>query len=172
MSNPGSPRLQIRPWRVGDEEALAQIANNRKIWRNLTDQFPHPYTLEDAKEWIASASEPSDHAHHEAVLVGDELVGGVGFRRLPDLSTRTAEIGYWIGEPFWGRGYATEALRISTETAWREFDFVRLQAHVLGWNAASFRVLEKAGYTHEATLRRNGYKDGEVCDLIIYALLR
>ena len=167
-----SDKLDIRPWRVGDEAALVSIANNRNIWRNLTNGFAHPYTLKDAEAWIASASEPTDDARDEAVLIGNETVGGVGFRRLPDLSTRTAEIGYWIGEPFWGRGYATEALRISTETAWRDCDFVRLQAHVLGWNAASCRVLEKAGYAHEATLRNHGFKDGEVCDMFIYALLR
>jgi len=164
--------LHIRPWRVGDEESLAAIANNRNIWRNMTNRFAHPYTVESAKEWIASACEPDGHARHEAVMVGDTLVGGVGFGRVADLSTRSAEIGYWVGEPYWGRGYATEALRVSTETAWRDYDFVRIHARVLGWNAASCRVLEKVGYIHEATLRRHGFKDGEVCDMLIYSLLR
>lgn len=168
--NPDSVR--IRSWRPGDEEVLPELANNRRIWRNLTNRFPHPYGHDEAVEWIRSANQQPEDARHLAVLSGDQVVGGVGFERLTDLGTRTAEIGYWVGEPYWGRGIATRALELATDLALRDFDFVRLQAGVLGWNAASCRVLEKAGYSLEARLTKQGFKDGEVCDIVLYALLR
>ncbi len=113
----------IRLWRPGDEALLPQLANNRRIWRNLTDRFPHPYGHEDAVRWIHSANQRPDEARHFAVLTGDRVVGGVGFERLKDLCTRTAEIGYWVGESHWGQGIATRALRLATECAFRGFDF-------------------------------------------------
>jgi ribosomal-protein-alanine N-acetyltransferase len=167
-----SESVDIRSWQSGDEDALTRLANNRKLWRNMTNRFPHPYGRADAIDWIRLAnSQPSD-AQHFAVVIGGAAVGGVGFERLRDLSTRTAEIGYWIGEPFWGRGIATAALAAATVLAFRDFDFVRLQAGVLAWNPASCRVLEKAGYSLEGRLRRQIYKDGVVCDLFMYSLLR
>jgi ribosomal-protein-alanine N-acetyltransferase len=164
--------VTIRPWAPGDEKALCQLANNRRVWRNLTDRFPHPYELADALDWVANANEDPHNACHFAVLVGDELAGGVGFERLEDLSRRTAEIGYWVGEPFWGGGVATAALTAATAHAFAHYDFVRLQATVLEWNPASCRVLEKAGYSLEGRLRSRGFKDGEICDQLIYAMLR
>ena len=136
--------LTLRPWRTGDEAALVRHGDNRRIWRNLTNQFPSPYTREDAVAWIHHANALPDDAIHHAIEVDGEPVGGVGFARLADLQSRTAEIGYWVGEAHWGRGVATEALRRHTALAFAEMDFVRLQAGVLAWNPASCRVLEKA----------------------------
>ena len=128
--------IEIRHWRRGDEEVLAKFANNRRIWRNLTDRFPHPYDLASAVAWISTANTQPQDAQHFAIIADEGVDGGVGFQRLRDLSTRTAEIGYWIGEPFWGRGIATRALTAATELAFKNFDFVRLQAGVLEWNPA------------------------------------
>lgn len=164
--------VRIRLWESGDEEGLCRIANNVRIWRNLTNRFPHPYDLEHATEWVAKANQELENSQHFAVLAGDELVGGVGFGRLDDLCLRTAEIGYWIGEPFWSRGFATEALLAATHRAFDDHDFVRLQATVLDWNPASCRVLEKAGYSFEGRLRSRGFKDGRICDQLMYARLR
>jgi ribosomal-protein-alanine N-acetyltransferase len=167
--------FELRPWQRGDEAALSQLANNRRIWRNLTDSFPHPYRLQDAVDWIEFSkpqTENAENTQHLAIVLHGEPVGGVGFERLRDLCTRTAEIGYWIGEPFWGRGIATSALSAATDLAFREFDFVRLQAGVLEWNPASCRVLEKVGYSPEGLQRGKIYKDGEVCGQFMYALLR
>lgn len=164
------PRVELRSWAPGDEAALVRLANNRSIWRNLTDRFPHPYGHDDALTWIREANH--EDAKHCAVSLDGEVVGGVGFERLTDLHARTAEIGYWVGEPFWGRGIATASLTLATESAFRDYDFVRLQAEVLDWNPASCRVLEKAGYRLEARLRQRGFKDEEVCDTWMYALLR
>lgn len=169
-TDPGVVRL--RSWQAGDEELLPRLANSRRIWRNLKDRFPHPYEHSDAIEWIQLANAEPGDARHFAIVAAERVVGGIGFERMSDLSTRTADIGYWVAEPHWGRGYATRALEIASESAFDEFDFVRLQAGVLAWNDASCRVLEKAGYSLEARLRSHGFKDGEVCDILLYALLR
>lgn len=169
---PAPPDVRLRPWRAGDEEALVRIANDRAVWINMSNRFPHPYTRADAEAWVAKAAQPSPDQRHLAIVFGSELAGGLGWTRLPDLRTRTAEIGYWLGQPYWGRGIATEALRQGSAQAFRDFDFVRLQASVIDWNPASRRVLEKAGYTLEARHRQQGFKDDRVCDLFLYALLR
>ena len=164
--------VTLRPWKPGDEAALAQIANNRKIWRNMTDRFPHPYTHDDAIAWIAHSRTEPENQRHFAICVGEQIVGGAGFTRLEDLSRRTAEIGYWLGEPFWGQGIAPRTLAMATEIAFRDFDFERLQATVVEWNDRSCRVLEKVGYELEARLARGTFKDGVVCDAWLYARLR
>lgn len=166
------PEITLRPWRDGDERVLPAIADDRRIWRNLTNRFPHPYRREDAVAWIAHANGDPENARHRAIEVGGELAGGIGLERLGDLSTRTAEIGYWLGVAFWGRGIATAALVEATAVAFRDFDFERLQAGVLAWNPASCRVLEKAGYVYEGRLRRHVFKDDEICDQILYATVR
>jgi [ribosomal protein S5]-alanine N-acetyltransferase len=164
--------IHLRAWKPGDEEELVGIANNRKIWRNMTDRFPHPYTLRDAAAWIEISKERPQDQRHFAILLDRSIVGGTGFGRLDDLCTKTAEIGYWVAEPWWGLGIAPRALAMATEIAFRDFDFERLQANVLEWNLRSCRVLEKAGYQLEARLKRQAFKDGQVCDQWMYALLR
>jgi RimJ/RimL family protein N-acetyltransferase len=163
-------RCTLRPWRVGDETSLVRNANNRRVWRNLA-RLPHPYTASDADEWITRASAQSPVTDF-AIAVRDEAVGGIGVEIGRDVFSRSAEIGYWLGEAHWGRGVATEALRAMTEYAFATFDLCRLQAGVFEWNPASMRVLEKAGYTLEARHRRNVTKDGETIDRLVYALVR
>jgi RimJ/RimL family protein N-acetyltransferase len=166
--------IELRPWKHGEEAALVRHLNSRSVWRNLTDRVPHPYTLSDAETWIQHVKMPGRDAVHLAIAIGDDPIGTVGFERLsPKLECRfTAEIGYWLGEGFWGRGIATEALRLATELAFSEHDFARLQAIVFEWNPASCRVLEKNGYGREASLRRSVFKDQQLIDSWIYARLR
>ena len=109
---------------------------------------------------------------HFAIAVDGKAVGGIGFHPGKDVGRRTAEIGYWLGEPYWGRGIVSEALRAVTEHAFAKHDLVRLQAHVFEWNTASARVLEKAGYTREARLRKSVTKEGRTVDSYLYALVR
>jgi RimJ/RimL family protein N-acetyltransferase len=151
---------------------MVRYGNDHAVWRNLTSRFPHPYTRDAADNWIRIANEHPADACNLAIVVGDEAVGAVGFERQGDLHTRTAEIGYWLGQPFWGRGLATAALRLATDLAFERFDFVRLQAGIIDWNAASCRVAQKAGYTLEARLRRHVFKDEQLPDLLVYARLR
>ena len=162
----------LRPWRKGDEAALAKYANNRRVWINLTDRFPHPYTHDEAEAWIKRVEARGEPARNLAIVVEGGPVGGIGVSPNVDVYRRSAEIGYWLGEPFWGRGIATEALRLMTDYVFANFDFERLQAIVFEWNPASCRVLEKAGYALEARLAKGVYKDGEVIDGLLYARLR
>jgi ribosomal-protein-alanine N-acetyltransferase len=146
-------------------------ADNRKIWRNLMDRFPHPYTARDADEWVAHAG-PITPPQHLAIEVDGAAAGGIGLDLGTDVNRRAAEIGYWLGERFWGLGIVTEALRAMTDYAFDTFDVCRLQASVFEWNAASMRVLEKAGYTLESIGRRAVTKDGHTIDRFVYVRLR
>lgn len=162
---------QIRSWQPQDVAALAIYANNRKVWINLRDHFPHPYTLQDAVAWTQRARERVPETDF-AIASPEEAIGGIGLTLQSDVHRRTAEIGYWLGEPYWGRGIATGAVRALSQYAFAHFDLVRLQACVFQWNHDSMRVLEKAGFTLEARLRRSVTKDGKTIDMVIYALLR
>lgn len=161
----------LRPWQPGDETSLVRHANNRRIWLNVRDRFPHPYTMDDARFWVqlANTVEP---ATNFAIVVDDEAVGGIGILLQDDVHWRSAEIGYWLGEEYWGRGIVTEAVRAVTDWAFAEFDLCRIFACVYEWNPASMRVLEKAGYEYEGRLRKSVTKDGQTIDQVIYAVVR
>ena len=164
-------RCTLRPWRVGDEASLVRHADNRNVSRNMRDRFPHPYTAADADAWItrACAQTPPTSC---AIVVDGAAVGGVGIDLGVDVFRRSAEIGYWLGEPFWGRGIATEVLGAFTEYAFAHFDLCRLEAGVFDWNPASTRVLEKVGYVLEGRARLSVTKDGRTGDRLLYALVR
>jgi ribosomal-protein-alanine N-acetyltransferase len=164
-------RCTLRPWRKGDEASLARYANNRNVSGNLKDRFPFPYSAADAREWVEHAGGQRP-ACNFAIVVDGEAVGGIGVEMGQDVFQRSAEIGYWLGEPFWGRGIVTEALQAVTEYAFMRFDVCRLEAWVFGWNAASMRVLEKAGYTLEGRARLAVTKDGRTADRLLYGLVR
>lgn len=162
----------LRPWRAGDEPSLVRHANNRKIWRNLRDLFPHPYTSEDARRWIALCLDAPEPPTNLAIAVEGEAAGGIGLVRQTDVARHTAEVGYWLGESLWGRGIATEALKLMVEYAFNTFDLVRLEAGVFEWNPASARVLEKAGFNFECRHRKAVFKDGEFIDRFLFARVR
>jgi len=164
-------RCVIRTWQLTDAESVAKQANNRKVWRNLRDAFPFPYTIGNAKEWIRIARADSPETHF-AIDVHRQAVGGIGIRLKDDIYRRSAEIGYWLGESYWGRGIATEALHALTDYAFAHFDLCRIYADVFDWNPASMRVLEKAGYTCEGRLRKGATKDGQTIDAFLYAAVR
>ena len=166
----------LRPWQATDKPALLRYANNRNVWINLTDIFPHPYTPEDADRWLwrCGAGQRPHQGPHTALAIdlGGEAIGATGIEPRQDVYRKSANIGYWLGEPFWGRGFATLALKLMTDYAFAHFDLNRLQASVFAWNPASARVLEKNGYKFEARLRQRIYKDGRFADELIYAKLR
>ena len=162
---------KLRPWRRSDRDSLVKHGDNRRVWLHLRDRFPHPYTTADAQEWltfVGGLTEPT----HFAIEIDGEAVGGIGFEVQPDVFGRTAEIGYWLGEAYWGRGVMTEAVRVVSRHAFERFDYTRLFAGVFESNPASARVLEKAGYTLEGRMRAAVFKDGRVLDNLIYARLR
>jgi RimJ/RimL family protein N-acetyltransferase len=160
----------VRSWRTSDAEPLTRAANNRKIWMNLRDAFPYPYTLKDAREYIRGVRQRTPETSF-AIAVNDEAIGGVGFVLKPDVERVSAEIGYWLAEPFWGRGIASDALTAVTAYAVETHQLTRIFAMPFAWNAASCRVLEKAGYVLEARLRRSAIKDGQMTDQLQYAFI-
>lgn len=163
----------LRTPRSTDAASLARYANNRNVSRNLRDAFPFPYRIEDAHLFIAKFTSPEHKGLVLCIDIGGEAVGAVGAHPLDDVYRRSAEIGYWLGQPFWGRGLASVAVRALSEQAFACMpDVVRLQASVFGWNPASARVLEKAGYEREGVLRQSVFKDGVLADAFMYALLR
>lgn len=164
-------RFLLRPWRSGDEESLVRHADNRKVWRNLRDQFPHPYTRAHAEAWLRQVSTETRTLNFAMVVEGS-AAGGIGLRLGRDVHRRSAEIGFWLGEAYWGRGIITEAVRAVTDHGFQSLDLCRIQAAVFEWNPASMRVLEKAGYTCEGRLKRSVIKDGQTIDAFLYAVTR
>ncbi len=158
----------VRSYRRSDAPVMAPYANHREVWQNLRDAFPHPYSVADAEAFIARALS-DDPETMFAIAVEDRAVGGIGFSLHPDVERVSAEIGYWLGEPYWGRGIATEALAAVTAFAVRTHHLTRVYAVPYEWNLTSCRVLEKAGYVREARMRRSAIKDGRVIDQFLYA---
>jgi RimJ/RimL family protein N-acetyltransferase len=163
----------IRPWRPGDEASLVKHANNHKIWQNVRDRFPHPYTHKDAEIWVRVAG-ADRHMINLAIELEGEAVGGIGLVFKQDVYRRSAEIGYWLGEDYWNRGIATKAVKALTTYIFQHelFDIRRIYAGIFEYNTASGRVLEKAGYRLEARLRKSVTKNGKTVDELVYALLK
>jgi [ribosomal protein S5]-alanine N-acetyltransferase len=161
----------IREWAPSDKAALVRFANNRNIWLNLGHVFPHPYTDADADAWfslLAGMPEPTMWA----IEVDGLAVGSIGVRLGEGIYIQSAEFGYWLAEPYWGRGIMTEAVKAVSRYAMRRFDLVRLESPVFEWNPASMRVLEKCGFIREGVLRASAVKDGQLIDRVLYALVR
>jgi RimJ/RimL family protein N-acetyltransferase len=135
-------RLILRAPRRGDVKAIAALANDRRIAEN-TARIPHPYGIADAKEWLAAANKTDGEIVFLITLADETVAGACGIGKLDDDSP---EIGYWLGVPHWGKGYATEALRALIDHAFGELDYEALQAGARVTNPASRRVLEKCGF--------------------------
>ncbi|UCE01895.1 MAG: GNAT family N-acetyltransferase [Candidatus Latescibacterota bacterium] len=163
---------QIRSYEARDLDALLEHANNRKVSMHLREAFPYPYTHADARHWLQLALSQRDVETHFAIAKRRELIGGIGFQPQEDVYRKSAEIGYWLAEPYWGQGIATVAVRAMTEYAFRHFDLARLYANVFEGNPASERVLEKVGYVYEGTMRQAVFKENRLRDQKIYAILR
>lgn len=157
-----TPLLILRLLRPEDAQALSALANNKKIWDRVRDYFPFPYTESDALEFIGSALE-ADPPLSLAMEHEGEFCGVIGLMPQSDVNRRTAEIGYWLGEPFWDRGLATEAVKQMCNYGFG-LGFARLQAAVFDFNEASMRVLEKNGFVREGIFRRAVYKNGQFRD--------
>ena len=163
-------RCDVRSWHADDVASLVEHANNRKIWINLRDRFPHPYLKSDGQTFIRHSRKMQPETFF-AIAVNGAAIGGIGFVLQTDVDRMSAEVGYWLGEAFWGRGIATEALIGVTRHAVDEHGLTRLFALPFAFNTASCRVLEKAGYVLEARLRRSAIKDGAIVDQFQYAFV-
>jgi RimJ/RimL family protein N-acetyltransferase len=161
----------IRSFAVADAESIVKYANDRRVSLNLRDRFPFPYTRAHAAEFLDAALSQRPETDF-AIATRQEVIGGIGYHRQADVYRLSAELGYWLGQPFWGRGIATAAVRALTERIFATTPLVRLYAHVFAWNTASARVLEKAGYQLEGRMRSSVIKDGQLIDQLMFAIVR
>lgn len=164
-------QVTIRRWKHEDLSSLVFHANNINVWNNVRNYFPHPYTEENGKAWLDKVVEP-EPVINMAIDVDGEAVGGIGLILNGDVYIKSAEIGYWLGESFWGKGVTTEAVRQMTEYVFYYFDLVRLYAEVFENNKASMRVLEKNGFYLEGVRRKAVFKNEKLMDDYIWVKLR
>lgn len=166
--------LILRPWRLEDLDILVRYANNYKIASYLRDQFPHPYTHEDGASWIARTADDNPARVFAIVLVEDgvegEPVGSIGIHPQTDISRKNAELGYWLGEPFWGQGIMTKAIEKIVPYCFLNFDITRIFAIPFGENIGSQKALEKAGFVLEARFESTLFKNGKFQDELVYAV--
>ena len=158
------PIIRIRQWDKQDIQALAELADNKKIWNRLRDYFPSPYTLTDARTWVTEHA-GKDKQMHFAIEVGNQFAGAISIIPKNDIYRFSAEIGFWLGEPFWGKGIMTEAIRQILEYCRVHHpELIRIYAEVFADNKTSSRVLEKNGF-HLESVRKNAIvKNGIIGD--------
>lgn len=161
----------LRPWTINDLDNLVKFANNEKIAKYMTDQFSHPYTIEKGRSFIEFASKPSP-LHVFAIDVNGQAVGGIGVHPQTDIHSKNAELGYWLAEPFWGKGIVTKSVRQMIDYGFKNFDIDRIFARPFGTNKGSQKVLEKAGFILEAKFEKTLFKNGEYFDEMVYAVRR
>lgn len=161
----------LRPFVPGDAAPMTAIAGDREIWLQVSDRFPHPYTLEHAVSFI-ERQQGRDPQRNLAICVDDVVAGGIIIRPGEGISRVSAEIGYWLGRPYWGRGLATAAVRAACDYTFAVFGVERVFAIAFTRNTGSIRVLEKAGFVREGVMRRASVKEGEVLDECLYARYR
>ena len=167
------PNFTLRHFKNGDQDSLVENANNIKIFKNVKDTFPYPYTYADADWWIEFCKETDKPATSLAIDIDGKVIGGIGIIIGTDVQRVTAEIGYWLGEKHWGKGIAVEALKQMTDYVFQNFpDLMRLWAAVFEHNKPSMRVLEKAGYEFEGIRRKAAIKNGVVIDEYVYVKFR
>jgi RimJ/RimL family protein N-acetyltransferase len=155
--------VTLREWKRSDADALAAIANNKKIWDNVRDRLPYPYTKKDAKEWLELVKKQKTVTTF-CIEVDGNLAGSIGVTLKDDVYRKTVELGYFIAEEYWGRGIATEAIRQMVSYVRKEFDIVRIYAEVFEYNKGSMKALEKNGFYLECIRKRGAFKNNVVLD--------
>ncbi len=166
-------KCNIRKWALSDAADLAAALSNQKILDNLRDGLPYPYTERDGQDYISAmlAADPND-IFAFAVTADDRVIGSIGVFRQGNIHRQTAELGYYIAESHWGMGIMTEAVRRVCAYVFENSNIIRIYAEPFSYNRASCRVLEKAGFQHEGTLKSNAVKNGRIIDMELYARIR
>ena len=166
-------KCRIRKWKLSDAKDLAAALSNKKVQDNLRDGLPYPYTEQDGKEFIsAMLSADENETFAFAIIVDDMVIGSIGIFRQGNIHRQTAELGYYIAEEYWGKGIMAEAVKQICEYVFGNSDIIRIYAEPFAYNIASCRVLEKAGFQYEGTLRSNAVKNSKVIDMKMYSLLK
>ena len=164
---------KIRKWKLTDAKDIAVALSNKKIQDNLRDGLPYPYSEQDGIDFISSMlSANEDETFAFAITLDDKVIGSIGVFRQQNIHRQTAEMGYYIAEEYWGKGIMTDAVKQICEYVFKNSDILRIYAEPFAYNTGSCRVLEKAGFQYEGTLRNNAVKNGKVIDMKMYSLLR
>ena len=161
------PQITLRPWQKTDDLALVKYANNPKVSAWLIDSFPYPYSLDDAHWWLSNHPTINFAIDHRA-----EAIGGIGITLKEDIYRKTAQLGYWLAEPFWGKGIMTEAVSLMVKYVFANYDIERIQAGIFDANPGSMKVLERAGFTKEGICKKALCKKGIMYDEHLYALVK
>jgi len=164
--------IALRPWCMADAKQLSLIADNKNIADNLRDGFPFPYSLNDAVNWLNMVLPENDPPRFFAITFEKNLIGSIGIVTKSDIYRKNFEIGYYLDQDYWGRGIITKAIRAAASYAFRNFDILRIYAEPFSDNQGSRKALEKAGFTLEATLKKNVIKNGIIKDSCIYSVLK
>lgn len=166
-------KCKIRKWKLTDAKDIAVALSNKKIQDNLRDGLPYPYSEQDGIDFISSMlSANEDETFAFAITLDDKVIGSIGVFRQQNIHRQTAEMGYYIAEEHWGKGIMTDAVKQICEYVFKNSDILRIYAEPFSYNTGSCRVLEKAGFQYEGTLRKNAVKNGKVIDMKMYSLLR
>lgn len=165
--------VNCKRWELADAKDLAAALSNKKILDNLRDGLPYPYTEQDGKEFISAMLAADENDTFAFAITADgKVVGSIGAFRQGNIHRQTAELGYYIAEEYWGKGIMTEAVKQLCEFAFSHTDIIRIYAEPFADNVGSCRVLEKAGFQYEGTLRCNAVKNGKILDMKMYARLK
>lgn len=166
-------KCKIRKWNLSDASDLANALSNKKIQDNLRDGLPYPYTEKDGSDFISAMLSADDNETFAfAITVDDKVIGSIGVFRQSNIHRQTAELGYYIAEDYWGKGIMTEIVKQTCKCVFEKSDIIRIYAEPFAHNIASCRVLEKAGFKYEGTLRSNAVKNGKIIDMKLYSLLK
>jgi [ribosomal protein S5]-alanine N-acetyltransferase len=161
----------LRDWNEKDLDSLVKYGNNFNVAKNMSDLFPHPYTEEAGKAFISMANS-QEPRHIRAIEIEGEAAGGIGLHQQQDIYKHNAELGYWLAEPYWGKGIITDAIRQMVKYGFENFDIERIFARPFHTNTGSQKALEKAGFKLEARLSKTIFKNGEYLDELIYSVRR
>lgn len=163
----------LKKWDMSDASELARVLSNKKIHDNLRDGLPFPYTEQDGRDFISSVLSANENDTFAfAVIADNKVIGGIAVFRQGNIHRRTGELGYYIAEEYWGKGIMTEAVKQMCAYVFEKSDIIRIYAEPFAYNSASCRVLEKAGFHYEGTLRSNAVKNGKVIDMKMYSKLK
>ena len=163
--------FNLKPFELSDALIFSLHANNINIWRNLTNQFPHPYSVEDAQNYIKLTLQPSPK-QILGIYVDAEPIGSIGLHPLEDIFSKNMELGYWLAEPYWSKGIMTKAIGQMVEYGFENFDINRIFARPFHRNIGSIKALEKNDFKLEAKLEKTIFKEGKYEDELIYAVRR
>lgn len=162
-------QFTLRPWNINDLDALVEYGNNFNIAKYMRNLFPHPYTVEAGVKFLEMVSK-NDPQKVFAIEINGKASGGIGVFPQDDIMRKNAELGYWLAEPFWGKGIITKAIKEMVDYGFKTFDITRIYAIPFGTNKASQKALEKAGFKLEARFEKTIYKNGEFLDELIYSV--